>query len=432
MEQLKKILDTLTTIEAWKIVEETRTAEELFFIKKKLDMNRSKEVHVYKVTLYVEFEEEGKIYLGEATTEIDPSMEETEIRARLSDTRLAASFIKNQFYKLPEPSEEKAEVSENRFATGKLYEWMPKLAKAIYKADVYEAGGINSLEIFLNKSEKRILSSKGMDVAFVTYKVVVDLVAEWNDGEEPVELATMLTLGDIDLATLEAEVVALIEETRERAHAQATPNLESISVILTGEAVKDFLAYYMLKSNAKAKYEGISDYTIGQKLQGEKIEGTKLEIDMVPILKGSSQSAPFDQDGTLLKPVKLVEEGSLKTLIGSQRFASYLNIPATGVLTNMKVGLGTVSVKEMKETPYIELLSFSSFQMRPISGDTGGEIRLAYYYDGETTTAVTGGALSTNIKDVQSTMIFSSESVQYNNYYGPKYILFKNMAIAGR
>lgn len=431
MEQIKLLLESLDNIYGWKIVEEIRTAEEVFFIKKKLDMNRSKEVHIFKVTLYVKFEEEGEVYLGQATAELAPFMEEDEMISILNDTKSAASFIKNKFYELPNQDKGESEITKNQFSTGELYEWIPKLTRAIYKADIHEDGAINSLEIFLNKSEKHIISSEGIDVQFSSYKVVIDLVAEWNGGKEPVELSTMLELGDINLDILEKEVASLIEETKERAYAKKTPNLSSTSVILTGKAVKEFLEYYQFKANAKAKYEGLSDYKIGEDIQGEVVTGEKLNIKMLPTLKGSSQSAPYDNDGILLKPVDLIKDGVLKTMLGTQQFASYIGIEPTGKLSNMVVGLGTISIDEIKLDSYIELVSFSDFQMRPISGDLGGEIRLANYYDGKETIAVTGGSLSTNVKDVQGSMVFSSEYVQYNTYYGPKYILFKDMAIAG-
>ena len=128
---------------------------------------------------------------------------------------------------------------------------------------------------------------------------------------------------------------------------------------------------------------------------------------------------------------RLIENGELKALIGDNRFASYLGIEPTGQLTNFKVALGSTTYEDMKNEPYVELLSFSHFQMNFMTGDFGGEIRLARYFDGETRQSITGGSISANIKKVQDNMYLSAIGAQYDDYVGPKHIWFKGLEIAG-
>ncbi len=429
--KIKEILKEIDGLHGWKIVEVTKEAQELFFVKKVLDMNRSKDVHVYAVTVYVAFEEDGKKYLGESVTEIAPTMSLDEVRAQLEDTAIGASFVKNEAFELAQPSDEAAAPLENSLSTDSLTHWMPKFAQAVYKYDTHEAGGINSSEIFLNKGSRRILTSEGIDVSFENYSAMIEVVADWNDGAEPVELFFLANFGGYQPEVISGNIGELIEESRERAHATATPSLDGVNVILSGEAVRDLLRYYVSKSSARGKYEGISQFEIGEHLQGEDVQGDLLNIDMLPVLEGSSQSATYDSDGVLLKPVSLIADGQLKTLLGDTRFASYLGIPATGQLTNFRVGLGSIEAAEMMKDPYLELVSFSDFQVNPLTGDFGGEIRLARYFDGTDVKAVSGGAVSSNIKEVQANMTFSKESAQHDYYFGPKHVLFKGLQVIG-
>lgn len=60
-------------VDGYKIVETKVNSEELFFIKKDLDMNRSKDVHHFKVTVYKNFEENKMKYKGSSIVNIHPT-----------------------------------------------------------------------------------------------------------------------------------------------------------------------------------------------------------------------------------------------------------------------------------------------------------------------------------------------------------------------
>lgn len=429
--RIKNILEHLHGIASWRINEVEKTSHELFFIKKKLDLNRCKEVHIYTVTVYVDIMDGDQMYFGQSSTEIAPTMTDDEVRAILNDTKLAASYVKNKPYLLAKPSDKEVQRVSNKFLEGPLMAWMPKLTKAVYQTDIYAVGGINSVEIFLNLAKKRIMNSEGIDVVFENYSGMIEVVTEWNDGKEPVEIFGIMDFGDYQPKSISSRVKEMIEESKARAHAGKTPSLTNINVLLGGEAVKDFLMYYVNKTTANAIYEETSDFKIGQKIQGNEVEGDLLTIDLLPILEGSGKSAPYDVDGQLLSSVKLIEEGVLKTYHGALQFSSYLDIEPTGRLLNVKVQAGSVGIDEMKKEPYIELLSFSDFLMDNVTGDFGGEIRLARYYDGNQVYDVTGGSISGNIKDVQGNMRLSKELIQYNNYVGPKRIRLKGVEVTG-
>ena len=54
-------------------------------------------------------------------------------------------------------------------------------------------------------------------------------------------------------------------------------------------------------------------------------------------------------------------------------------------------------MEELKTGPYLHVVRFSDFQMDSFSGHFSGEIRLAYWCDGENVIPVTGGAVNGSI-----------------------------------
>jgi predicted Zn-dependent protease len=96
----------------------------------------------------------------------------------------------------------------------------------------------------------------------------------------------------------------------------------------------------------------------------------------------------------------------------------------------MRITGGTASTKDLRDTPYLELVSFSDFQVDPVTGDFGSEIRLGFYFDGEKTIPVTGGSISGNMAKINETMRMSIENRQYNNYHGPATICIRDASIS--
>ncbi|MCI8645102.1 MAG: TldD/PmbA family protein, partial [Lachnospiraceae bacterium] len=96
-----------------------------------------------------------------------------------------------------------------------------------------------------------------------------------------------------------------------------------------------------------------------------------------------------------------------------------------------KVEAGNVSIEQMKEQPYLEVVNFSDFQMDWFTGHFGGEIRLAFLYDGKTVTPVTGGSVNGNIFEAQKSLVFSKEMQVEKDFEGPKAVAMDGVSVAG-
>lgn len=434
MKEIKKILENLKGIDGWKIEEKEVEACELFFIRQEMDMNRRKKVRHYKVTVYKDFTADGEKYRGSSTTSIHPSMSVSDMEEALQEAVFAASFVKNKYYPLVKPVRDREQGNgeiESSFSREPLSVWLPRISRAVYGADTYQRGWINSTEFFLNRVTTRIVNSEGVDISYVNYQGEIELITNWKEEGEEVELYKQIEFADYRPEELAREVDKMLVMSREKALAQQTPSLKDIPVLLTGDPVKEFFNYYYAQANCRMVYEQISTAKLNENIQGRKIKGDRLNIRLEPILENSTRSAPYDSDGLPLEPVEIIKDGKLVSYWGDNRHSYYLGVEPTGQIDNLIVQEGSRPVQAFKDEPYLELLAFSHFQMDPVIGNFGGEIRLGRYYDGSRVVPVTGGSISGNIRDVQQEMFFSRETQQLNNFIGPATVRLTNVVIAG-
>lgn len=431
LEKIKKLLSNCQEIAGFRIIEQKVEAGELFFIKKELDMNRGKAVHHFIVTVYKDFTEHAVKYRGSATAKLHPTMNEEEIKQVIADLALAAGFVKNQYYPLPQPSPTDGQYPLSNFASHPISHWLPKITEAIFTNDTESQSCLNSCELFLDKVYTRVINSEGIDSSFEGYKGQVEFITACQGKSEEIELYKNLLFAGYDAQAIAGEVAEMLALSKERACACPTPAVKKHTVLLTGEPVEEFLQYYTAKASAHSVYNKLSEAKLGENIQGVNVKGDLITLTLDPFLENSTDSAPFDEDGFPLKPVVLYENGILKKYWGDVRHCHYLNVEPTGNIHNVVVQGGKKSITAMKQEPYLELVAFSDFQMDTLTGDFAGEIRLGWYFDGTKTIPVTGGSISGNIKEMQEEMYLSRELQKNNNYLIPKTIQLFNVAIAG-
>lgn len=428
--RIKNILSQVEGIDAWQITNKHTTSNELFYVKQNIDMNRIKEVNDYSVTVYNIFQEDDEKYTGSSKVLIAPSMTDPEIKEAIEEAAFASTFVKNQYYPLNNKSLSGHIESSSNLKDKAFESWLPEFSTALFKHDDPTTNPLNSAELFLNKHVNTLVNSEGVDVSYTKYDGHIEFITNWV-GQEEVESYKDIKFSGFDPSIIENEVKDMIEMTKEKTTAEPTPSLSEANVILTGGPVKEFFSYYTTRANAEMVYSQISQFKVGENVQGDDITGDKVNITLTPTLENSTQSAPVDADGVELKTLELIKDGQLLSYWGSHRYTYYLDTPTTGNIGNRVIASGKHSVADFKKEPYIELLEFSDFQMDPLTGNFAGEIRLARYFDGSTTKPVTTGSVSGNIKNVQNNMLLSTERYQDNNYQGPKHIRLTKVNIAG-
>lgn len=422
---LETILDILdkNNIREYIITESKVETVELYFIKKALDMNRKKKVLNYRVRVFNSFFKDGEEFKGDSTVVVHPSMSFDEIDEVINGGYFAASFGTNKTYKVPSGYIGEEVVKESKFKDISLEDAALRMRNALYKNDNFEKGFINSAEIFVRKVEKRIINSRGADAAYVKYEAEGEFITQWIENDD-VELYNSFKYEDLEEESLALMVKNAILNTNYRDKAMESPKTGRYDVILSGENVKTIFEYYIDNANTQMIYEKYSAFKIGYNVQGKVIEGDKLNITI-------TSTEPFSEEGMELIDRVLIQDGQLKTIHGSFRFADYLGVTPIGEYDAAIVKGGNTSLDKIFEDGDLHILKFSDFQMDSYTGDFFGEIRLALLKDGEDIISLTGGSLSANIKEVQENLCFSKEMQSHGAFKLPTAVKLKAVQISG-
>ncbi len=422
IEQIKDVLGSLG-IELYCIVESVQESIECFFIRKKLDLKRGTDLTDYSVTVFCPFEKDGQKMLGSSVLNLHPGMEVEELKEVLQKAYEAAALVCNPYYELNKGTKEEAVLADSTFAGKSLEENTKQMVAALYEADVFEDTFINSAEIFATHTVRHIVNACAVDVSYETYQVSGEYVVQCTTPQD-VETYHTFSYRDANVQTLRKEVEEAITITRERAKAQNPPKAGDYTILLSGKHINTLLRYYVERSKTGMVYQKFSNYEIDALVQGQEIQKDALTM----YLKAKE---PYSAEGIPMKDRLLLQDGTLKTLHGGIRFASYLGVEPTGEYSSIEVMAGSQTVEELKASPYLYIASFSDFQMDEFSGYFGGEIRLAFLYDGKSVTPVTGGSINGSILEAQKHMTFSKELYCCEQYEGPYMVRIENVAVAG-
>lgn len=431
MKRLINLLKNNNKVDEWKINTHQDHSTELFFIKEELQMNRAKDVEKITVTVYKNLEIDGNKFKGSSSVVINPSDTDEEVGNKIDKGILSASFVKNEFYTLPEPVNEKAPKIASKFSDGDVVDTISEIVKELYAEDNQFGAFINSAEFFITTSVKRIINSNGIDVTYNNYSGLMEIITEIKGKNEATELFEIFEFSDFDRDFIKDSIIEQLKYTALRGEAIKTPKLDGIPVIINGKAVNEFWDFYIVRASATSKYQKLFDCNVGDDLFGEDVIGDKVTLTGSPYIHNSTSNTYYDVDGLLQKETVIIEDGIIKNIYSSHRYSDYLKIKPTGGLRNIIINGGKHTEVELRKTPYLEVISFSAFQMDVMSGFFGGEFRLALYHDGDKVIPVTQGAVTANLKDAQKTMYFSKETVNCKNVVTPKVIKFDKMTIVG-
>lgn len=429
---IKKILSALKKagVEMYQITETETESSELFFIRRSLDMQRKKNICRAEVVVYKEFTEGGKRRMGSATVQVQDSFTGEQMEEMFRDALYAAGFVKNEYYELyggQNADAEKEDAADGVKASAMeertLTEIAQRFTEALYAEDTDKDVFLNSAEIFASVTACHILNFRGVDVSYRKSRVEGEFVVQCTAGQD-VETYQDFAYEDMNTDALRRKVRETMEATHARAEAVSAPPAGTYRVILRGACVETILSYYVDRSNSSQIYQKYSSFHTGCDVQGAEVKKDRINLTL-------KATVPYSTEGIPMKDRELVKDGKLQLIHGGNRFACYLQIEPTGNYRGYRMPAGTVSLEEMRSEPYLEVLNFSDFQMDAFDGHFGGEIRLAFLYDGGKRIPVTGGSVNGNILDAQKNMVFSREMQVEKDFEGPLAVCLENINVAG-
>ncbi len=417
-DKIIRLLGSLN-IEHYLINEIKTEGTELYFVRRRLDMKRAKSTHKCNVSVYRDEDKDGCAMRGVAEVLIFSDMSDEEISAKLESAYSSAEYSLAPAYPLCEGYGSKR-TGDSTFEND-LDSMAQKYAEAVFLHDTGAGSYVNCAEIYVTREAHRIVNSRGVDVEYTEYRCDGELVVTSKEGED-VELFDYFSYTGDGSKALSERVRELLLAVFDRAKATRTLNSGEYDLIIEGDACRELYGYYLWKANAKNIHTGYSNAKKGELISSP--DGVASDIECMA-------NTPYDKEGIESKNRTLIKDGELVSYIGDMRFCSYIGAEPTGDYERICVKEGKRALSEMKKTPYLHVVSFSDFQFDPLDGYFGGEIRLAYLYDGQELRSVTGGSVSSNITKLRDSAEASLDIYESYTYKGPRAIKIKGVCVSG-
>lgn len=421
MENIIRILKEFSQITNYKICEIEKTSYETFFVHEKLETVRATSTTDKSVTIYCSHD--GK--LGNSVFAVYASTTEQELRQKIALAIEKAQLVNNQTYELPK----KESLSDDIYSNMSEYtpaELANQIAKACFEANDEKNASINALEIFINKIRLRVVNGNGLDKCERKYTAMIEAIPTWTEGES-VELYERYDFSNFNYDEIKEEIARKVQEVKDRYFATKPTINPACKVVLNAPELSSLLSSIAYELSYRAVYAHSNAFKKDDNLQNGDCD--KLSITLCGQIEGSHRNRLFDDDGVSLTPIKVIENGVVVNYHGDNRFAQYLGEKITGDLPCMQVNAGSLSEDDISKEPYFECLSMSGLQLDIYNDYIGGEVRLAYYFDGKKKIPLTGISISGKLSDVLSTLRLSDKIVTHGGYRGPNKATFNKISI---
>lgn len=419
IETIKRVLARDRHISDWRITETRSRSAEWYLVGKGVDTLRSVDKLAHELVVYVDSGEGESRARGSCLVAIHPGSRDAEVEAAVARAVNAAKRVSNPWFPLPEPQAGRAEPtkqsafeaaatdSAGRVDPGSA---MAALRDALYAADGTAGSRVNSLELFLTRTETRILNSRGLDARFTAWAGMTEFIVNASaPGKDEIELYRRVDFSEPDYPRLTESVRSLLVQGADRLAAVPTPDCAGMPVLFRNELAADIYGYWFSAAKARPLYEGRAPFALGESVMGEGKGGDPIVLDALASVTGSPRSRSHDADGVALAPVRCIDNGVLSRVSGQANYCHYLSVPTTGNHPVFSLAPGSATAAELASVDHLEAVAFSDFFVDPSTGDFGGELRLGYRVSGGKRIPVTGGSVTGNMSENRGLVRLSRE-----------------------
>lgn len=423
MKQLEAMLRADARVTDYKINTHEKKSYEMFFVKGKLETVRCTDTCDTDVTVYAAHGE----FLGSADFPVYSSTSDAQLATLINEAVQKALLIQNKPYSLPEKETGEYTVESN------FSEFSPEglaatIANTVFRANRIDNGSLNAVEVFVNRHHETVCNSRRLSKSQVRYDAMVEAIPTYNGEKQSVELYEQYNFSNLDEETLYQEIADMMTAVKARYEAVKPQSELRCKVVLNKGELQELFAAISNSLRYSSVYSHATVFHKGDEIQKDPT-GDHIEITMEGSVKGNVRSVKFDRDGMSLEQINIVHDGKAVNYFGDNRFGQYLGEKPTGNLPCLHVAAGTLSEEEISKEPYLEIVSMSGLQVDFFSDYIGGEIRLAYYYDGEKITPVTGISISGSVSEALRSIRLSSKEAIHNGYIGPSKAVLDNLKI---
>ncbi len=434
---LNKIVEALkgrSDLAGWTVRHLRDHGAQVYAVPERIEAQRLANVERYRIDVLRQTTgAEGKPAVGSGDVTVLPG---EDIKAAIEKAVLTAGLVANPVYTLPAPAPipdvplVDADLQKNPSAVTK--DLMERIRAAASRNSSIQ---LTAAECFGEIHTTHLVNSRGVDAEQESTSLELEFTLHGRRGESDVETFTERSRRRVSDFHLEEEIEQRTRHTLDLFET-TTPAVWQGPVVLRNEVLAMFMAGDNLLGgvlqnlgSAASKYAKVSSWEIGKSVFRGEVKGEPLTVWANRCLPFGTGSNRFDDEGLPARRVELIRENQLVTFAASQRYADYLNLPATGAFGSVELPPGQTAASALLAEPYIEIIQFSWFNPDPITGDFATEIRLGYLVRNGTRKPFRGGQLVGNYLDALADVHWSAETGFFGNYLGPHTARFSDLKI---
>ncbi len=436
---LKKITDALkkrNDLAGWTVRHLITRGTQVYAVPKETEAQRDVEIEQYKIdVLRQTSDREGKEGLGSGNVTLLPG---GDVESAIEKAVLTAGLVANPVYSLPAPGPipdiPLVDLDLQKDSSGATAALMEKIqASASVNSDVY----LTAAECFGEIHMTHLVNSRGIDAEQESTEVNIEFVLHGRRGAQDVETFVEMRRRRVVDLPIEREIEQKVQQTIDQFdvipapvwHAPVILRREVLAAFIAGDSLQGGVLHTL--GDAEAKYSKYSSWEIGKSVFRHEVKGDPLNVWASRCIPYGIHSNRFDEEGLPAQRVELIRNNELVAFSASQRYADYLQLPATGAFGGVELPPGQTETSALQHEPYVEIIQFSWFNPNPITGDFATEIRFGYLVENGQRKPFRGGQLVGNFMDALADVRWSAETGMFGNYLGPETARFNKLKIVG-
>jgi predicted Zn-dependent protease len=382
---------------------------------------------------------QGKVR-GEAEATILPGHfgDAAGLEHKLGQAVFMARLADNSLYGLPAPANYPSVELADPVIQSRPEQVAEELVQRLLTALADEKGvRLSSAEAFVEETQIELQNSRGCHGRQTQTSLLLDwvlLAASTNDEMESHIAVERRRAADLDVAAL---VQRYAQHARDALIA-GPPRTGAFPVVVSDEALEELLVSQgysplIYRSSAQLKYQRMTPWEVGASVIARTPSGDAFTMYSHALLPFGMRSGSLDAEGLACQRLPVIEKGVLSRFWAAQRYAEYLQIPATGTFGNMEIAAGTRPFSGLldDDATFYHIVAFSAMSPDPLTGDFVGEIRLGYELTAGCARPIRGGSISGNLFEVLASAQLSRETVFLGDYLGPRAMRFAGVTVAG-
>jgi predicted Zn-dependent protease len=413
----------------WEVRRVRETSDQLYLNFDQVESLRQTEAETFAVQLYLLQEKDGTTWLGESGWTANPG---DDFASDLAKALERAPLALNPVFQLPGPDQcyQAVPLADDVLKTQPrqvLWQVRHDLNQAVATvADIQLAAA----EVYVNCREIDFRNHTGLSGSYEETELQTEFALLAMAGNQEAESLGWRRARFYQGLQIGEMIRRYSRYALENAVAELPPSGQ-IPVVFGEEALDTIFNHLCGQAGGQAAFQGWSRFKIGEPIIANP-RRDYLTLSSDPWLPGGLKSRPFDARGLALKPVTFIQDNIFQQCLAEPRYANYLQIPATGGLTNLRVAPGRATLAEMLYTGKVmHLLRFSTLEPNPVTGAISGEIRTGYLLHNGNAVPIKGGSVSGRLDEAFRYVTLSRETEQRETYFGPAGIRLEGMHIGG-